>query len=439
LKGGRRGNLDKYFMKKLLLIALLSLIIPISTFASSPDMSISSSDIRFSTDTFFAGETVRIYIKVRNTGDTDISGYIAFYNASDLIDSSQVVSLVADGANEEAWVDFVIPYEQSFNIRALIKGTEPQDINSSNDEALTSLFSIIVDGDGDGIDDDEDNCPFISNPSQEDSDGDGLGNACDDDDDNDGLDDDVEAELGTDPEDIDTDDDGYDDAEDAEPTNPDVFEVIVEDVVVELVVEEVIVELFTGEELEELVSLIVEDDQDSDSEDVVEEEQTVLERSSGAVLRVSPNASFVYVREGWKSYAFQSLAQESTYETLSWDFGDGTSSVQESVLHEYQSPGVYQVRLKLIDQEGIVHEDVQELTISFFHLANPFVQIIIGLLIILLLLSITMIAKKPGAKKVEIKEEVKEDEEVKKEVKKKTRKKPAAKKKVKKTTTKKKS
>lgn len=36
------------------------------------------------------------------------------------------------------------------------------------------------DSDGDGVKDDADNCPGVSNPDQTDSDGDGTGDACDD-------------------------------------------------------------------------------------------------------------------------------------------------------------------------------------------------------------------------------------------------------------------
>ena len=53
--------------------------------------------------------------------------------------------------------------------------------------------NITTDTDGDGLEDDSDNCASVANADQLDTDSDGLGNACDDDDDGDGVADTADA------------------------------------------------------------------------------------------------------------------------------------------------------------------------------------------------------------------------------------------------------
>lgn len=177
------------------------------------DLGITSGDIFFSKPTLIAGQPIRIYAAVRNHGTRDVTGYAQFYAGPNLIGESQVVSVRAGGYSDEVFVDWTVP-EGSFNIRVDIKGQLPQDENSANDSALTTLFYPEKDIDGDGVIDKNDNCVNNANPDQGDVDGDGIGDVCDTDDDNDGLPDIREGEIGTNPVDPDSDDDGILDGQD---------------------------------------------------------------------------------------------------------------------------------------------------------------------------------------------------------------------------------
>jgi hypothetical protein len=64
------------------------------------------------------------------------------------------------------------------NVELFDRALSPTEIQTIYDAGSTDKCKV-SDTDGDGVSDDEDNCPDTPNPDQEDSDGDGLGDACD--------------------------------------------------------------------------------------------------------------------------------------------------------------------------------------------------------------------------------------------------------------------
>ncbi|PIT90553.1 MAG: hypothetical protein COU22_01535, partial [Candidatus Komeilibacteria bacterium CG10_big_fil_rev_8_21_14_0_10_41_13] len=145
--------------KLFILLSTLGLFLAGPVLAVDYDLSISQSNIEFSKSELVAGETVRIYAQVKNVGTQDITGYVTFYRNSEVIGSSQPIS-VRPGKTDDVFVDFTVPSEV-FNIGARVQGTEPTDQNNSNDETQTALITPDIDTDGDGtvdrLDNDDDN------------------------------------------------------------------------------------------------------------------------------------------------------------------------------------------------------------------------------------------------------------------------------------------
>jgi hypothetical protein len=110
----------------------------------------------------------------------------------------------------------------------VFNGTGLAGLTDITDVTVTCSLDNNRDTDEDGIGDNADNCVFVPNADQTNTDGDNAGDACDLDDDNDGLPDSEEDRNGngivdageTDPLNADSDDDGTGDATDNCPTLP---------------------------------------------------------------------------------------------------------------------------------------------------------------------------------------------------------------------------
>ena len=135
----------------------------------------------FSRDTFFAGETVRIYTVVYNGSDSDIRGTVEFLDGA-LVVGSDDFSLAKGGRSQDIWIDWKAT-EGDHRITARIvraRAAKAGGTEESIDLSQTATSEVRVSVD---IDTDKD----------------GVGNKADGDDDNDGVSDRDEERAGTNP------------------------------------------------------------------------------------------------------------------------------------------------------------------------------------------------------------------------------------------------
>ncbi|MDO8559186.1 MAG: thrombospondin type 3 repeat-containing protein [bacterium] len=175
-------------MSKIFHFSLISAVILLSVFLVSfdsfakTDLSLTATDIALSKDEPLAGETIRVFARVFNLGDTDVYGFVVFLDNSKEIADPQPISVKAN-TYDDVFIDWLVA-AGSHDIQAKIFAANLTDENPSNDKAIYDNYFVDSDTDGDGV-----------------------GNNKDTDDDNDGLTDGQEIAIGTDSLDPDSDGD----------------------------------------------------------------------------------------------------------------------------------------------------------------------------------------------------------------------------------------
>ncbi len=183
----------KDLINSLFVVGLIfGFFIPFEVCLARTDLSISDANITFSSESPIKGDTIRIFARVFNIGDTDVRGWLSLYAGGKNIGDPQAISVKA-GDYDDVFIDWT-PNAGTYDIKAEITGTSLKEDNGENNIATKKGFLIDSDSDLDGIADSKDN-----------------------DSDNDGLNNEQENNIGTNPLLKDTDGDGFVDSNDAFP------------------------------------------------------------------------------------------------------------------------------------------------------------------------------------------------------------------------------
>lgn len=164
-------------MKRWTLIALF-LLLPLSSQAETINAGFVQG-LWFSSQPIFAGDTVRVYVAIRNNTEAELKGRVSFYDNDTRFSRMNVSAL--DGRIVEGWADWTATYgEHSISADLTQIEIDYIDEGAQTASVTAALAEAVI---------------FIDN----DTDGDDVGDMVDTDDDGDGVSDKDEKLVGTDP------------------------------------------------------------------------------------------------------------------------------------------------------------------------------------------------------------------------------------------------
>jgi hypothetical protein len=350
---------------------LITPLVPVQ--AGSVDIGLKANSIEFSkdSDSFIAGETVRVYVSAVIYSGEDASANVIIFRDNQKI-GDKPISLIAGGVEDEVFADFVVP-EHPFRMYFELKGIDPVDTNSSNNQLLAPIQNVDVDTDGDG-----------------------LGNLVDLDDDNDGLKDFEEPSKGTNPLIYDTDGDGVNDLMDDFPLDPTRHTKAppkpIEEPKIEPIVEQPKPEpkveqqpttpdpapiTKTDEGSDQAASTLTEQN-DTDAEAADEELIGDFYQSAEVTLLNEIHIKVNQVNWNTFDFDFSTNLQDLDTDNLEyvWIYGDGQES-SEVGSHRFNTMGDYYVTLKVKGPWESYYYDNAKVTVEFWSVYNYWLWLIV--------------------------------------------------------------
>ncbi len=117
--------------------------------SAKTDLSITQTDVTLSKQEVVAGDTVRLYARVLNVGDMDVSGTVEFWANGKTVAAPQSVSL-RPATYDDVFVDWK-PATGQFSIEVRITGANPKEDDVTNNATAKKEVTVYADENHNGV------------------------------------------------------------------------------------------------------------------------------------------------------------------------------------------------------------------------------------------------------------------------------------------------